>query len=175
MSFLPLYLSVHLNSLHRQTDSPYFLHFHPGFLHIYSCWFPAFPPHSSHSSYFVPQFPISTFTDSLLSLQFLRISFKKIVTLVKKRAPLLIFQKEVEGFLRAGKLQRLHLFLSLEVVYYRKTIDQFRYCRLFRNFSRKLRNKLWKIILKIKTSYPKTNMDSERNTQLRQLWYISAI
>ena len=144
MSFLPLYLSVHLNSLHRQTDSPYFLHFHPDFLHIY---IPVDSPHSHP----IPRIPLILFPNSLFQLLqirisfkkfFLRISFKKIVTLVKKRAPLLIFQKEVEGFLRAGKLQRLHLFLSLEVVYYRKTIDQFRYCRLFRNFSRKLRNKL---------------------------------
>ena len=49
------------------------------------------------------------------------------------------------------------------------------YCWLFWNFSRKLCNKFWKIIFKTKTSYPKTNMDLERNTQLRQLQYIFTI
>ena len=37
------------------------------------------------------------------------------------------------SFLQAGKLQRLHLFLNLDVVQYQKTTDQFRYCRLFPN------------------------------------------
>ena len=57
-------------------------------------WFsaPALPSHSSHSHPYIPQFPhsvlqfpILAFTDSLLSLYFLSIYFRKIVALVKKR------------------------------------------------------------------------------------------
>ena len=84
-SFLSLYLSIATMILHIFWISTRF----PAF----SRWFevPAFPSHSSHSHpysphfpHFVPQFPILAFTDSLLSLQSLRICFKKIIALVKK-------------------------------------------------------------------------------------------
>ena len=92
MSFLPLCLIFHLDSLHYHLDFPHFLHFHSGSLDYHACFpymhshsIPHFPhPFSQHFPESVPQFPILAFTDSLLSLYFLRICFKKIVALVQK-------------------------------------------------------------------------------------------
>ena len=93
MSFLPLYISFHLDSLHHHLDSPYFFAFPPRFPR-FPHWFPApaFPSHSSYShpysldfSHSFTQFPILVFIGSLLGLLSLRIYFRKTVALVQKR------------------------------------------------------------------------------------------
>ena len=61
MSFLALYLSFHLDSLHLHPDS---LHSNTD---------------SRHFTHSVPQFPILAFTDSLLGLQSLRIYSREII------------------------------------------------------------------------------------------------
>ena len=90
MSFLPLYLTFHLDSLHRHPNS-LILHmfaFLPRFP-VFPRWFPTpiFPSHSSHSlpysphfPHFVPQFPVLPFTDSLRIIY-----FRKIVASVQQR------------------------------------------------------------------------------------------
>ena len=90
MSFLPLYLTFHLDSLHRHPNS-LILHmfaFPPRFP-VFPRWFPTpiFPSHSSHSLpysphflHFVPQFPVLPFTDSLRIIY-----FRKIVASVQQR------------------------------------------------------------------------------------------
>ena len=102
MLFLPLYLSFHLDSLQRHSDSQHFLYFHLDFphfhadslhphshpishiptlsLHISVSTFPS--PHFPHS---VLQFPILALTNSLLSFYSLRSYFRKIVALAQKR------------------------------------------------------------------------------------------
>ena len=97
VSFLPLYLSFHLDSLHRHPDSPQFLHFDSDSLHFHAnalrshshpiSHFHHNSPHFPHS---VPQFLIFDFIDSLLSLQSLTIYFRKILALVQKHSPLLL-------------------------------------------------------------------------------------
>ena len=89
-----LYLSFHLDSLHRHPDSHHFLCFHPDSPqshadspHPHSHSIPRiFPiPYSPHFCHSVLQFTILAFTDSLLSLYSLRISFRKLIALVQKR------------------------------------------------------------------------------------------
>ena len=97
MSFQLLYLSFHLDSLHHHPDSPYFLHFHHDSSHSYTdslhlhlhaiLWIPTLILCTSLISF---QFSLLTFTDSLLSLQSLRIYFTEIVALVQKRMPPLL-------------------------------------------------------------------------------------
>ena len=67
-----------------------FSHRFPAFPHQFPS--PAFPshllcsyPYFPHFPHSVPKFNILVFSDSLLSLQLLRISFRKIVALVEKR------------------------------------------------------------------------------------------
>ena len=94
VSFLPLYLSFHLDSLHHHPDSPQFLHFDSDSLHFHAnalrshshpiSHFHHNSPHFPHS---VPQFLIYDFTDSLLSLKSLTIYFRKILALVQKHSP----------------------------------------------------------------------------------------
>ena len=96
MSFLPIYLIFHLDSLHCHPDSPHSSHVHPDsfILALILCAhipipFLAFPPFSPHSPHSIPQFPSLTFTDSLLNFYsfstYFRYLFILIVALVKKQ------------------------------------------------------------------------------------------
>ena len=93
MLFLPLYLSFHLDSLHRQPDSPHFSYFYPDSLyshadssHLHSHTIPRILPipYSQRFPDSVLQFHILAFVDSLLSLYSLKIYFRKIVALLHK-------------------------------------------------------------------------------------------
>ena len=93
MSFLPLYISFHLDSLHHHLDSHIFLHFHPDSRdshadspHRHSHPIPHIPTLILWISLILfPQFPILVFIGSLLGLLSLRIYFRKTVALVQKR------------------------------------------------------------------------------------------
>ena len=75
-----VYLSFHLDSLHRHLDCPHFSYFRPDSLHCHTDS-PNPYPHFSHlySPHSVLQFPILFFTGILLSLYSLRIYLRKIV------------------------------------------------------------------------------------------------
>ena len=81
MSFLPLYLSFHLHSLHRYHDSPHFLYFHPDSHHCHANSLYSIP--ILHSTLILRIFLIPIFK-YLLSLYSSRIYFRKIVALVQK-------------------------------------------------------------------------------------------
>ena len=85
MSFLPLYLSFLLDSLHHHPDSLTFFRI-PTLIPCTRIIIPflAFPLLFSAFPSFRSPIPILVFTDSLPSLQFLRICFSKIVALVQK-------------------------------------------------------------------------------------------
>ena len=70
---------------------PTFLPLPPRFP-TFSCWFHSLHshPYSQHYPHFIPQFPVSVFTESLPKLESLRIYFRKIVALAEKRTLLFV-------------------------------------------------------------------------------------